>query len=487
MAGDIQAVLNSQTARVSDIHAWGLMLPSSSRVSPVTYHAVVAVRYPNLCRKINGLWELGSFASGGLPDKPPGFQLVLWDTNARINGLVATDLETLVSEVLSPFPHNAGFADGLFTMTTATDHKNNLNRSALKRDYVRTLRVETIANSAGGTAQVSIVAQPSIGFLNTKYYSNGSPTEDTEDCLGRITVGLTRSKSLTLLVSPLDMMGLMGMAQVIAAIAYGIRGLRRGGTTWSMPKFDPDPVQENLAQLSRWSLNSAPTWEYPPLAIANQYYDQQADEVKRARYRLILVRGSDLRWLNRERFQEVQAGLRAQHKWLPEQNLPFSEVVLYAYAADRTHFPTYVCLPTGLYKARTGHIVAQTGPDQEILSLPGIYFFDGWRLHPKLPIPDHLPRAKEAPQIRNPNGRQKKRHEISSQQLPRTSPTMGQAQEEQLFAHANTYGPWSANMKPPSKPCTVPPEPTRKEAKARWDLQLTIAHKEKPSPSSRQT
>ena len=49
-------------------------------------------------------------------------------------------------------------------MTTATDHKNNLNRSVLKRDYVRTLRVETIANSAGGTAQVSIVAQPSIGF-----------------------------------------------------------------------------------------------------------------------------------------------------------------------------------------------------------------------------------------------------------------------------------------------------------------------------------
>ena len=98
MAEDIQAVLNSQTAGVSDIHAWGLMLPSSTRVSPVTYHAVVAVRYPDLFRQIKGLWELGSFASGGLPDKPPGFQLVLWDTNARINGLVATELETLVVE-----------------------------------------------------------------------------------------------------------------------------------------------------------------------------------------------------------------------------------------------------------------------------------------------------------------------------------------------------------------------------------------------------
>jgi len=129
-----------------------------------------------------------------------------------------------VSEVLSPFPRNTGFADGLFVMTTATDHKNNLNRSVLKKDYARTLRVETIANSAEGTAQVAIVA--------TKYYSNGSPTEDTEDCLGRITVGLTHSKSLTLLVSPLDMMGLMGMTQVVATIAYGIRSLQRGETTW---------------------------------------------------------------------------------------------------------------------------------------------------------------------------------------------------------------------------------------------------------------
>ena len=69
--GDIQAVLNFHTTGVSDIHAWGLMLPSSSRVSPVTYHSVVAVRYPDLCRLINDMWELGSFASGGLPDRPP--------------------------------------------------------------------------------------------------------------------------------------------------------------------------------------------------------------------------------------------------------------------------------------------------------------------------------------------------------------------------------------------------------------------------------
>ena len=44
MARHIQAILNAQSAGVSDIHAWGLMLPSSSRINPVTYHLVVEVR-----------------------------------------------------------------------------------------------------------------------------------------------------------------------------------------------------------------------------------------------------------------------------------------------------------------------------------------------------------------------------------------------------------------------------------------------------------
>ena len=66
------------------------------------------------------------------------------------------------------------------------------------------------------------MAQPSTRFLNRRFYADKSLTEDTEDCLGRTTVGLTRSKSLTILVSPLDVLGLMGMAQVVATIAYGI-------------------------------------------------------------------------------------------------------------------------------------------------------------------------------------------------------------------------------------------------------------------------
>ena len=107
-------------------------------------------------------------------------------------------------------------------------------------------------------------------------------------------MGLTRSKSLTLVVSPLDMMGLVGMAQVLATLAYGLQGLRRGVTTWDWPSFNPNPTQENNSQMERWSLNATPSWSSPPLAIANQYHDQRNNQSKSVRYRLILVRASDL-------------------------------------------------------------------------------------------------------------------------------------------------------------------------------------------------
>ena len=56
----------------------------------------------------------------------------------------------------------------------------------------------------------------------------------------------------------------MGMAQVIATIAYGVQGLRRGETTRDWPTFNDNPEQENLEQMSRWSLNATPSWSSPP-------------------------------------------------------------------------------------------------------------------------------------------------------------------------------------------------------------------------------
>ena len=91
-------------------------------------------------------------------------------------------------------------------MTTATDHKNNLNSSALKKKYARTLRVETIANSAGGTAEVAIVPSQVQAFstqILSRWITHGRHRRLLRPHHG----GTHTIESLTLLVSPLDMMG----------------------------------------------------------------------------------------------------------------------------------------------------------------------------------------------------------------------------------------------------------------------------------------
>ena len=197
------------------------------------------------------------------------------------------------------------------------------------------------------------------------------------------------------------MIGLIGMAQVLATLAYGIKGLRRGISTWDWPYFHNDPQQENTSQMERWSLNQAPTWTAPSLAIANRYYDTNNQLVQNTRYRLILVKASNLDWLTRDRhaMRDLSAVAKeGSNHWVPIQDLPFDEIILFAYAADHSSRPTYVCLPSGLYHARSGRILQRSGPKQEVTPLPGIYFFDGWRVRPCLDIPTNLPRTQDPPE-----------------------------------------------------------------------------------------
>ena len=89
--------------------------------------------------------------------------------------------------------------------------------------------------------------------------------------------------------------------------------------------------------MERWSLNEAPSWSCPPLAIANQYHDQRS-QPQNVRYRLILVRASDFDWLQKDQhyLRHLHQIAAAGHNWIPVQNLPFDELILFAYAADRT-------------------------------------------------------------------------------------------------------------------------------------------------------
>ena len=150
----------------------------------------------------------------------------------------------------------------------------------------------------------------------------------------------------------------------LATLAYGVKGLRRGISTWDWPFFHDDPQQENNSQMERWSLNQAPTWTVPPLAIANRHYDTNNQLDQNTRYRLILAKASNLDWLTRDRhaMRDLSAVAReGSNHWVPIQDLPFDEIILFALI---THLAPYVCLPSGLYHARSGRLLQQSGPNQ---------------------------------------------------------------------------------------------------------------------------
>ena len=76
------------------------------------------------------------------------------------------------------------------------------------------IRVSTVSSAAGATARVAVVVQTGCGFLSGGR-KNATP-DDKEDSFGRATVALTRAIQLTYLLSPVEMAGLVGVAQVLA-------------------------------------------------------------------------------------------------------------------------------------------------------------------------------------------------------------------------------------------------------------------------------
>ena len=91
------------------------------------------------------------------------------------------------------------------------------------------------------------------------------PLEDREDCLGRATVALTRAIRHTYIVSPIDMAGMIGMAQTRAVYHYGHHTLKNRLVQYYEPAREPLDAEAVL----EWGLDTPFTsQDKPPLAIA---------------------------------------------------------------------------------------------------------------------------------------------------------------------------------------------------------------------------
>ena len=397
----VSAKTNLEAAGATGHHRWHLMLPTSARVAPVTYTAVVATRYPELCVKKAHKWCVGTFARGGVDDMPGGFHTVLWlqggSSTAKMNVTVNAAFETLVDH------HVWGeeAQESLYVMCNNSQDVASLQHHTEAWNNPNKIRIETVASSASTTAKVAAVIQRGGCFLS------GSFTDPVwaEDCAGRATVCLTRAISYTVLISPLEMMGMFGMAQVIGAKSLGINVLTDKDTKWPPPRLTM--TQQQI--VDSWSLDVNPDWSTVPLAIAFQAAGEHlpaTDDKSKIRkgnfpqkvYRLRLVLVRAARWNVLAKHADIiVAAIAKKHPQVPLQlydrrrygeGIPWHHAFLWGYAQDGSRQPSFVIVPVPeddmtLIRLMDGkEYSVSAAVDTPLRTLPGMYFFDAWRLAP---------------------------------------------------------------------------------------------------------
>ena len=172
-----QANLASERSGVSGVHQWSVMLPTSARVAQEVYEPLIGIQYPMLCSCKNGRWQIGTGSIRLNEKTPTGLRFVQW---IHQDPREATRAD--------PPPESAR---AVYLQITRKDSATSL-RSFCHQSR-RNTNVETAVKVAGATAKHCIVLH-----------------------------------GQSVLACPLNMHGLEGAAQVIAALLHGVCTVRTG-------------------------------------------------------------------------------------------------------------------------------------------------------------------------------------------------------------------------------------------------------------------
>ena len=236
-----------EAAGLEGSHRWGIILPNSSRVSLLTYKAIVALRYPELVLHDQDPIQFGHFVSHDHTVEHGGFRTVLWDA--------PKDLRTAVEDVVAFLTYlqnrhrdlSQGATAQLLVLCNRTAVHNQLLQHGFQTAWHGRLRITTTSSAAGATARIAVIVQTGCGFLSGG--RRGASLDDREDCYGRATVALTRAIQHTYIVSPLYMAGMIGMAQTLAVYHYGYHTLKAGQIQFHGPALN----LSHLTQQQSWT------------------------------------------------------------------------------------------------------------------------------------------------------------------------------------------------------------------------------------------
>ena len=340
------AKTNLESAGAVGDFNWHLMLPTSARVSPLTYSAVVATRYVALYSQQAGKWAIGT---GGYKDLPSGFQTVLWYAGWNRKGPgCAYAVSSMLRTLLSHQDWGQAANESLYIMCNNLEDVKTLDGDLLMKRHQGQVRCDTVASSASTTARVAAVIQRGGSFLSGSFVNKSW----AEDAAGRSTVCLTRSISYTVLISSIEMMGMVGMAQVIGAKTYGVEILPPDPAPWSPPLVVLKRTDQELMQ--NWSIDQPPQWADIPLAILEPTEGHEPKRQRRQQQEVVHRLRLTLAWtFTHPVLRKFQNNIleAASNNWLsvPRQRLqpedPFLYAVVWAYALDTHKSPTFLVIP----------------------------------------------------------------------------------------------------------------------------------------------
>ena len=198
------------------------MLPTSARVAQEVYEPLIGIQYPMLCSRLGDTWQIGTTSIREDQLIASGLRFVQWrhaSPNVDARKEPKNNPTVRVYQHLEDELTRAGAGnEGILALTTTREGAQNL------RNYFdiawKKANAETAVKVAGATAKHCIVIHGESTFL-----SGEGPIDYDQECFTRANVAYSRATNLTILACPLNMQGMPGALQVLAALLHGVQSI----------------------------------------------------------------------------------------------------------------------------------------------------------------------------------------------------------------------------------------------------------------------
>ena len=202
----LQANTFRHAAGTAGKQKWSLILPSSARVSELTYVTIIGTRYPELDNSQNEIIQFGNYLQAEQCTRG-GFLPIFWD--ATFSYLHAS---TDIGEVVD-------WIKGKFVVATKGDlavlhNRNKMVNAFSTTEWVSgsggTIISRSVTSCAGMTAYLVLLAQTRVGFLavdeeKASVNFQHKNRRHKRKKLARATVALVRAQQICFIMGPLDM------------------------------------------------------------------------------------------------------------------------------------------------------------------------------------------------------------------------------------------------------------------------------------------